>query len=234
MSRGSRIAIGIMALIGSWGLWTSSIATSGVRASPWVFQLFSLVFVVIAFACVLPQAHRVTLRIIGAAIFTICFWYAIDSWHSGKDGWRSSQALWVFGAPAAYLMVTGRYPVWGRWSVVFNPPPPAIAPPPLRTKSQVAPVKPPVKRSRPRKSWKLSDFSVRRLTIGGWLLFLPSSGIFGLGVLVGLSGFLATKATQIVRIECWITAIVLMAIAIGFFWLGKVILGWLGVAVVKD
>jgi hypothetical protein len=38
----------------------------------------------------------------------------------------------------------------------------------------------------------------------------------------------------VMRVQCWITAIILMAIAIGFFWLGKVILGLFGVTVVKD
>jgi hypothetical protein len=144
MSRGSRIAIGIVASIGAYALWMTSM-TGGVRASPWVFQLLALFFGIVALACMLPQAHRVTLRIVGAVIFSVCVWTAIDAWHSGtgqsgQDIVRSGRLFLIFGGPAAYLMITGRYPVWDRLSVVFNPPPasPTIAPPPPRSPAKVA------------------------------------------------------------------------------------------------
>jgi hypothetical protein len=235
MSLGSRIAIGVTALICGWGLWLSSMNPDGVAAKPIVFQGLTLICVIIAIACCAPKSHPITLRVIGGVVCGTYIFYVIDSLRTNREPGRAISGFICWGLPGGYLAIAGQYPTWGKGAAGFN-----ANQPPARSAIKSPGSKPltprgnaPTRRPR-RRSWKLSDFHVRRLTRVGWLLCLPSGAIFGLGGLVGLSGFLTKTATQLVRIECWITAIVLMAIAIGFFWLGKVILGLFGVAAVKD
>jgi hypothetical protein len=234
MSLGSRIAIGVTGLICGWGFWLSAMNPDGVAAKPIIFQGLTLLCVIIAIACFVPKSHPLTLRVIGGVICGTYIFYVIDSLRTNREPGRAISGLICWGLPGGYLAIAGQYPTWGKGAAGFNanqqPVRSAIKPPrPKPLSPRVAPTG-----RQPRRSWQLSDLDSRRLTIGGWLLLLVSGAIFGFGFLMFLALLVAAGLNPTVRLRSVIVTIILMAIAVGVFWLGKFVLGLFGVAVVKD
>lgn len=119
MSLGSRIAIGIVALLSAVGFWMMALDPSGLPAGASVFYGMAAFCVVIAIACFFPQSHPITLRMIGAMIFCAYIGYL----HTSFGTQNLSQAMMGFlvcGIPSGYLAIMGKYPSWGRGSEAFN------------------------------------------------------------------------------------------------------------------
>jgi asparagine N-glycosylation enzyme membrane subunit Stt3 len=116
MSLGSRIAVGAVALLCAAGFFMTALDPSGLPAGALVFYGMAGFCIVIAIACVFPQSHPVTLRLIGAIIFLA---YVSDSFHTQNLG-RAFVGFLVWGIPSGYLAVMGKYPSWGKGSEGFT------------------------------------------------------------------------------------------------------------------
>ncbi|MBP0030748.1 hypothetical protein [Roseofilum sp. Guam] len=120
MSKGSRIAIAIVSLISAVGFFMTALDPSGLPAGASVFYGLAILCIVIAIACLFPQTHPVTLRIIGTVIFCAYIAYVMDSFQTDNLG-RAIVGFMVWGIPSGYLAVMGRYPSWGAASEGLNP-----------------------------------------------------------------------------------------------------------------
>ncbi len=119
MSFGSRIAIGIVSLVCAAGFLMTALHPSGLPAGAFVFYGMAAFCVVIAIACLLPQSHPLTLRIIGAMIFCAYVAYVSDSFRT-SNLIRAMVGFLVWGIPSSYLAIVGNYPWWGKASQGFN------------------------------------------------------------------------------------------------------------------
>lgn len=119
MSKGSRIAIGIVALLCAIGFFMTALDPSGLPAGASVFYGMTALCVTIAIACFFPKSHPITLRIIGATIFFLYADYVINSFRSQNFG-RAIAGFFIWGLPSGYLAIAGKYPSWGRAGEVFN------------------------------------------------------------------------------------------------------------------
>ena len=119
MSKGSRIAIGIVALLCAAGFFMTALDPEGLPMGAAGFYGISILFVIIAIACFFPQTHPFTLRIIGASIFCGYIAYAYDSFQT-QNFPRAVTGLILWGVPSGYLAIMGKYPSWGTASVGLN------------------------------------------------------------------------------------------------------------------
>lgn len=115
MSFGSRIVIGGVALLCAAAFLMTALDPSGLPAGAFPFYVLAVFCVVIAIACVFPQSHPVTLRLIGAVIFLAYAAYVSDSFNTKNFG-RAFVGFLVWGIPSGYLAIMGGYPPWGRGS----------------------------------------------------------------------------------------------------------------------
>jgi hypothetical protein len=119
MSFGSRLAIGIVAIIGAIGFLKTAINPGGMPAPSIVFHGMAALFTFIAIACFFPKSHPVTLRIIGASIFLSFASYVISSF--GTDNFeRALRGFGFWGLPSGYLTIVGSYPHWGKGAAGIN------------------------------------------------------------------------------------------------------------------
>ncbi len=120
MSRGANLFLGIVMLFIGAGFVAIAITAGDIMpAGPWPFYGCGLFCWLITLACVLPGSRQVTLRIIGAVVLAVCLFcnvYALDDPRFPK----SLIATLVFGLPAGYVAITGRYPSWGKAAIAFN------------------------------------------------------------------------------------------------------------------
>ncbi|HLO52172.1 MAG TPA: hypothetical protein VK211_27480 [Kamptonema sp.] len=119
MSKGSRIAIGIVALLCALGFFMTALDPSGLPAGANVFYGMTGLCVTIAIACFFPKSHPITLRIIGATIFFFYAYYVIDSFRNQNLS-RAIAGFFIWGLPSGYLAIAGKYPSWGKAGEVFN------------------------------------------------------------------------------------------------------------------
>ena len=119
MSMGARAAIGIVALLSGVGFFITALDPSGLPAGSLVFYTMAAVCVVIAIACFFPKSHPVTLRLIGAIIFTTYVGYIIDSFQAQNLD-RAVAGFIVWGLPSGYLAIMGKYPSFGNGAKAFN------------------------------------------------------------------------------------------------------------------
>lgn len=119
MSKGSRIAIGIVALVCAIGFFMTALDPSGLPAGSNVFYGMTALCITVAIACFFPKSHPITLRMIGATIFFSYADYIIDSFHT-QNLVRAIAGFFVWGLPSGYLAITGKYPSWGKVEEVFN------------------------------------------------------------------------------------------------------------------
>lgn len=112
LSKGSRIAIGIVALVSALFFLLSALdPDSPFPGGPLAFYGLAILCVVIAIACIFPKSHPVTLRIIGTTIFVAYTSYLVHSF--GSPGFfRALAGMFVFGIPSGYLAIFGKSPTW--------------------------------------------------------------------------------------------------------------------------
>ncbi|MDY7016043.1 MAG: hypothetical protein SVX43_21080 [Cyanobacteriota bacterium] len=110
MSKGSRIAIGIVALLGAVGFFLTALDPSDFPAGPPVFYGLAAVFAIVAIACFFPKSHPVSLRLIGAIIFAAYVGYIIDSFQT-QDFGRAVVGFIVWGVPSGYMAISGKFPL---------------------------------------------------------------------------------------------------------------------------
>lgn len=131
MSKGSRWAIGTVALLGAVAFWLSAIVSLAEGLQPWSAILFDCLMATFAtaigLACFLPRSHAITLRIIGALVFVALASLLVNDIQKANEGqeqlhWRRVILVAVFGLPALYVALFGAYPLWGRFSGVFRQP----------------------------------------------------------------------------------------------------------------
>ena len=126
MSKGACIAIGIASLAaGSCFIAVGATLGAAMPKGPLPFYVLGLFCCVVALACLLPGSRRVTLRIVGATICGAYVCYVLSELGNpikmGEVNIIEAVAgFLVFGLPGGYLAVTGRYPVWGRYSRVLQ------------------------------------------------------------------------------------------------------------------
>ncbi|WP_146138579.1 hypothetical protein [Chamaesiphon polymorphus] len=119
MSRGSRIAIGIAALLSAAAFLKSAFNPVGLPTGAMTFYAMALFCGIIAMACFFPKGHPVTLRIIGSVILGSYITYVCSSFGTPNFG-RSVIGLFMWGIPSGYLAIKGKYPSWGFGSAGFN------------------------------------------------------------------------------------------------------------------
>jgi hypothetical protein len=120
MSIGSRIAIGLVALVCAFGFFITALNPVGLRGGAIVFYGMAGLCIIIAIACFFPKSHPVTLRLIGAVIFCTYASYVYDALQNRADLRLASAGFIFWGIPSGYLAVMGKYPSWGKGSAGFN------------------------------------------------------------------------------------------------------------------
>jgi FtsH-binding integral membrane protein len=120
MSKGSRIAIGVVAIIAAIGFLNSAMNPASVKAAPIVFYGLAAFCGVIAIACFSHKAHPVTLRIIGGTVFATFAVYAYDSIINNPRPMQAICGFLVWGLPSGYLAIKGKYPDWGMGAAGIN------------------------------------------------------------------------------------------------------------------
>ena len=119
MSRGSRIAIGIAALLSAAAFLKSAFNPIGLPVGAIVFYGMALFCGIIAMACFFPKGNPVTLRIIGVVIFSSYIIYWCSSFGT-QNFTRATIGFLMWGIPSGYLAVKGKYPSWGYGAAGFN------------------------------------------------------------------------------------------------------------------
>jgi hypothetical protein len=119
MSTGSRIAIGLVALLCAVGFFITALDPSGLPAGAAVFYGMAAFCVIIAIACFFPKTHPITLRIIGTMICLAYFAYVLDSIRN-QNLVRAMVGFIIWGIPSGYLAIMGKYPSWGGGSQGLN------------------------------------------------------------------------------------------------------------------
>ena len=120
MSKGSRIAIGLVAAISAIGFWmTARNPPEHLPNGAMEFYGMTVLAITIAIACFFPKTHPVTLRIIGTSIFVGYVAYVVDSFQT-RELIRAIVGLILWGIPSGYLAIMGTYPDWGWGSEGFN------------------------------------------------------------------------------------------------------------------
>jgi hypothetical protein len=119
MSFGSRLAIGIVAILGAIGFLKTALNPVGVSAPSIVFHGMAALFTFVAIACFVPKSHPMTLRIIGSAIFFASASYVMSSFGTDNFG-RAFQGFSSWGLASGYLAIVGKYPSWGKGAAGIN------------------------------------------------------------------------------------------------------------------
>ena len=119
MSIGSRIAIGVVALLCAAVFFIIALDPSSLAAGAFASYGIAAFFIAIAIACFFPQSHPITLRLIGIIIFAIYVAYVYESFLTQNLS-RAVVGFLVWGIPSGYLAVMGKYPSWGTGSEAFN------------------------------------------------------------------------------------------------------------------
>jgi hypothetical protein len=120
MSFGARLTLAIAS--GLIAIAFSAVAlTIGPRLplGSWPFYLLTVFCLSISVACLSPVSRPITLRLIGSVVFlaTAAFVYS----ERNSNEWVGTiLAFAVFGLPAGYVAVTGRYPSWGEHAAAFE------------------------------------------------------------------------------------------------------------------
>lgn len=114
MSRFSRIVIGVATLLCAILFFMVALNPDEPFRSYGSAILLTVLCATTAVACFFPQTHSITLRIIGAAIFIFIVVGLVDRF------FQAIIAFVVFGLPAGYLAIAGKYPPWGFGAEAFN------------------------------------------------------------------------------------------------------------------
>jgi hypothetical protein len=126
MSRGACIFLGIATLlIGAGFVATGAVAGENLPSGRLPFYVIGAFCGIIALACLSRRSRPITLRILGASICAAYVWYVLDEWgkpvrlEQTNNVVKAIVGLIIFGLPGAYLAITAKYPVWGKWSHAF-------------------------------------------------------------------------------------------------------------------
>ncbi len=132
MSRAGRVTLGIVLVLLACGFLAVAWSMRGLpemRAGAIGSLVFAVLCAIGAVACLFRASGPVTLRVIGGAIFLADCWYIVSTVMEGKivSGSRAKPSLLnaimlflLVGLPAAYVMITGRYPRWGAHAAAFG------------------------------------------------------------------------------------------------------------------
>lgn len=120
MSTGARVALAIATILSAAGFAVIGIVFGPeLPSGPWPFYGLAAFCGLIALACLVRGSRPMTLRIIGAVVFLAYVFYAYDS-IGDRNFFRAIAGFVVWGLPAGYVAIWGRYPVWGRASAAFR------------------------------------------------------------------------------------------------------------------
>ena len=133
MSRGARVLLAIAMLPCALGFAAIG-AMSGESApsGPLISYATAAFCALIALAALSEASRPISLRLIGLVVFATSVWFVGATWTAdgapGDGGARPRPTLrnalagfCALGLPAAYVMIFGRYPTWGRGSGAFGP-----------------------------------------------------------------------------------------------------------------
>ena len=117
MSASARLVLGLVSLLLALGfVYAGSLFQSDPSTNHVAAYALAIFCVLIAVACLIRRSQPITLRILGVVVLIAYTWYVVD----GSDVLRALVGLVVFGLPAAYVVVTGKYPSWGKASAAFR------------------------------------------------------------------------------------------------------------------
>jgi hypothetical protein len=129
MSKGSLWAIGSVALLGGGCVLYLAVITFLYELEPphqaALYALVGVFALAIAAACFVPRSRPLTLRVVGAGVVLMIALLLAKDFRDAAAGvevaWgRHLLGMLVFGLPALYVTLFGMYPIWGRFSGVFN------------------------------------------------------------------------------------------------------------------
>jgi len=132
MSRSANILLGMtlgFLTLGFVGVAWFTSRLEGMRATTIGMAILGSFCAVGALACLLPASRPIALRLIGGTVFLAFFGYLVEMAVSGPVLGNSRGdtslvnaiiAFALFGLPAGYVAVTGRYPRWGQHSRAFE------------------------------------------------------------------------------------------------------------------
>jgi hypothetical protein len=132
MSRGASIILGIalaVLTLGFAGVAWFTIGVEGIRAATIGMSVLGAFSAIGALACFLPASRPIAARLIGGVVFLAFLGYLLGMLAGGPliGKSRADQSLVnafaafsLFGLPAGYVAITGRYPHWGRHAAVFG------------------------------------------------------------------------------------------------------------------
>jgi tellurite resistance protein TehA-like permease len=123
MSKGFRIVIAIFALLGFTCFSPIGVLALTMEDPNYLQGLgffgMGCFWLTVAILCLFPRTRPVTLRIIGFVILALCIAFLMTG-PSGEDLYRAIGALIIFGLPSAWILVTGKYPLWGADAEAFS------------------------------------------------------------------------------------------------------------------
>lgn len=120
MSAGGRMVLGIAcSLIAAAFLVLGALYGDYFPKGAWPFYGLAAFCAFIALACLAPRSRPVALRVIGLAVFVAFACYVFGS-YGRPDFWRALAGFGVFGLPAGYVALVGKYHRWGRLARVFG------------------------------------------------------------------------------------------------------------------
>jgi hypothetical protein len=132
MSKGACIILGIAFGVLTLGFGGAAMFISGLEEMRGVAKAMVAMgpfYAIGSLACVFPASRPIALRLIGGTVFLAFLIYLISMMVSGPLLGNSRAAMSlvnsiiafsVFGLPAGYVAITGRYPRWGRHAAAFE------------------------------------------------------------------------------------------------------------------
>jgi hypothetical protein len=108
VSAGSRIIIAAISLVCSAGFFLTALDPSGLSGNAYIFYGLSVFCGLLAIASLSSRTHPITIRMIGTML---CCGYIAQLPHSWSAHplFQVGTGLLLWGIPASYLAVTGRF-----------------------------------------------------------------------------------------------------------------------------
>src|SRR4051794_6191626 len=112
MSTGARVTLAVACSLIAVGFAVlAALYGDYFPKGPWPFYRLAGFCALIALACLAPASRPVALRVIGAVVCGAFALYVYKS-DGGPNFWRALAGFGVFGMPAGYVALTGKYPRW--------------------------------------------------------------------------------------------------------------------------
>jgi hypothetical protein len=120
MSMSARVILGVACFLIAVGFADLAIFYGDYfPKGPWPFYGLAAFSALIALACLVSASRPVALRVIGAFVCTAFAEYLYAS-RGEPNFWRALSAFCVFGMPAGYMALKGKYPWWGKAAGAFK------------------------------------------------------------------------------------------------------------------